>query len=45
MDSDTYFSSSKILEAINKENEGKFGIICLNCLIVRIELFNCEEQI
>ena len=28
-------SSTEILETIQKENEGKIGILCLNCLIVR----------
>jgi hypothetical protein len=35
MNSDTFPSSTEILEKIQKESEGKFGIICLNCLIVR----------
>ncbi len=35
MNSETLTSSTKILETIRKENEGKFGILCLNCLIVR----------
>ena len=35
MNSDTLISSTEILENIRKENEGKFGIICLNCLMVR----------
>ena len=35
MNSDKMPSSTEILESIRKENEGKFGIICLNCLMVR----------
>ena len=35
MNSDTMLSSTEILENIRKEIEGKFGIICLNCLMVR----------
>jgi hypothetical protein len=27
--------SSRILNTIRKENKGKFGILCLNCLIIR----------
>ncbi|MFX0105679.1 MAG: hypothetical protein ACFE75_09325 [Candidatus Hodarchaeota archaeon] len=35
MNSDTMLDSTEILETIRKESEGKFSIICLNCLIVR----------
>jgi len=35
MNSETMSSSTEILENIRKESEGKFGIICLNCLMVR----------
>ena len=35
MNADSSPSSTKILETIRKANEGKFGIICLNCLLVR----------
>jgi hypothetical protein len=35
MNSDAMSSSNDILETIRKDTEGKFGIICLNCLIVR----------
>ncbi|MHA2035524.1 MAG: hypothetical protein ACW98X_03765 [Promethearchaeota archaeon] len=35
MSSEITLSSSEILKIIQKESEGKFGIICLNCLIVR----------
>ena len=35
MNSETSSSSKKILQTIQKESKGNFGIICLNCLIVR----------
>ncbi len=35
MNSETQSSSNEILKTIRKENEGKSGIICLNCLLVR----------
>ncbi|MCK4285665.1 MAG: hypothetical protein KAX18_05655 [Candidatus Lokiarchaeota archaeon] len=35
MNSETLHSSAAILGAIQNESKGKFGIICLNCLIVR----------
>lgn len=35
MNSETLTSSIEILKAIRKENEGKMGILCLNCLIIR----------
>ncbi len=35
MNSETLSSSTEILETIQKENEGKIGILCLNCLIIR----------
>jgi hypothetical protein len=47
MDSDSLLSSKEILETIQKESEGKFGIICLNCLIVRSrfkEIFKFMER-
>ena len=47
MNSETMPSAIEILGAIRKENEGKFGIICLNCLIVRSrfkEIFNFMER-
>lgn len=48
MTSDNFPSSTEILEIIRKQNEGKFGIICLNCLIVRSrfkEIYNFMEKI
>jgi len=47
MNSETLQSANEILGAIQKESEGKFGIICLNCLIVRSrfkEIFNYMER-
>jgi len=47
MNSETFPSTNEILVAIQKESEGKFGIICLNCLIVRSrfkEIFNFMER-
>jgi len=47
MNSETLPSTNDILAAIQKESEGKFGIICLNCLIVRSrfrEIFNFMER-
>ncbi|MFX1326130.1 MAG: hypothetical protein ACFE8N_14365 [Promethearchaeota archaeon] len=44
---DSGSSSKAIFEAIRKESEGKFGIICLNCLIVRSrfkEIFEFMEK-
>jgi hypothetical protein len=35
MDSETLSSAADILGAIRNESEGKLGIVCLNCLIVR----------
>ncbi|MHA1884946.1 MAG: hypothetical protein ACW96S_07840 [Promethearchaeota archaeon] len=35
MNAETSSNSSKILGTIRKEKEGKIGILCLNCLIVR----------
>ena len=35
MNSETLQSKDEILGAIQKESAGKFGIICLNCLIIR----------
>ena len=35
MNSETLPSTAEILRAIQDESKGKFGIICLNCLIVR----------
>jgi hypothetical protein len=47
MNSETLPSSKEILGAIQKESEGKIGIICLNCLMVRTrfkEIFNFMEK-
>ncbi len=47
MNSETMSSSTEILENIRKESEGKFGIICLNCLMVRSrfkEIYNFMEK-
>ena len=47
MNSETMSSSTEILENIRKESEGKFGIICLNCLMVRSrfkEVYNFMEK-
>lgn len=35
----------EILELIRQENEGKFGILCLNCLIVRTRFKELEDFI
>ncbi|MHA1931592.1 MAG: hypothetical protein ACW96X_03575, partial [Promethearchaeota archaeon] len=46
MNSETMPTTNEILGAIRKESEGKTGIICLNCLVVRSrfkELFNFME--
>jgi hypothetical protein len=47
MNSETLSSAAEIFRAIQKESEGKFGIICLNCLIVRSrfkEIFKFMER-
>ncbi|MFX1555221.1 MAG: hypothetical protein ACFFBV_14950 [Promethearchaeota archaeon] len=38
----TFQSPEQILDIILEENEGKFGIICLNCLIVRTRFKELE---
>lgn len=47
MNSETMPTTNEILIAIQKESEGKIGIICLNCLVVRTrfkEIFNYMER-
>jgi len=43
MSSEDSNSPDKILEIIRQENEGKFGIICLNCLIVRTRFIELKD--